>query len=153
MRIMCDANIILDLLLDRQPFVEDSYKILSLCEEGEILGYVSASCITDIFYIVRKYTHSTELSYKAIGKGYQFEFDVKRIGEIFMIACLLHDVGHAPFSHTGEEFYLDDDKKFIGIHNKLIEVVSAEKFAGDVPQEKTAAAAPHEIISWGKHQV
>ncbi len=82
-----------------------------------------------------------------IEKKYQFEFDVKRIGEIFMIACLLHDVGHAPFSHTGEEFYLDDDKKFTGIHNKLIEVVSAEKFAGDVPQEKTAAAAPHEIMS------
>lgn len=82
-----------------------------------------------------------------IEKKYQFEFDVKRIGEIFMIACLLHDVGHAPFSHTGEEFYLDDDKKFTGIHNKLIEVVSSEKFAGDVPQEKTAAAAPHEIMS------
>lgn len=64
-----------------------------------------------------------------------------------MIACLLHDVGHAPFSHTGEEFYLDGDKKFTGIHNKLIEVVSAEKFVGDVPQEKTAAAAPHEIMS------
>ena len=82
-----------------------------------------------------------------IEKKYQFGFDVKRIGQIFMIACLLHDVGHAPFSHTGEEFYLDDDKKFTGIHNKLIEVVSSEKFARDVPQEKTAAAAPHEIMS------
>lgn len=82
-----------------------------------------------------------------IEKKYQFEFDVKRIGEIFMIACLLHDVGHAPFSHTGEEFYLDDDKKFTGVHNKLIEVVSAGKFAEDVPKEKTAAAAPHEIMS------
>lgn len=82
-----------------------------------------------------------------IERKYQFEFDVKRIGEIFMIACLLHDVGHAPFSHTGEDFYLDGDKKFTGIHNKLIEVVSAEKFAGDVPKEKTAAAAPHEIMS------
>lgn len=82
-----------------------------------------------------------------IEKKYEFEFDIKRIGEIFMLACLLHDVGHAPFSHTGEEFYLDDDKKFTEIHKKLIEVVSAEKFAEDVPQEKTAAAAPHEIMS------
>lgn len=24
---------------------------------------------------------------------------------IFELACLLHDVGHSPFSHTGEEFY------------------------------------------------
>lgn len=82
-----------------------------------------------------------------IEKKFEFDFNVKRIGEIFMIACLLHDVGHAPFSHTGEEFFLDDDKKFTGIHNKLIEVVKSEKFAEDVPQEKTAAAAAHEIMS------
>lgn len=82
-----------------------------------------------------------------ICKKYRFDFDIKRIGEIFMVACLLHDVGHAPFSHTGEEFYLDSDKKFTGIHNKLIEVVGVERFAVDVPQEKTAAAAPHEIMS------
>lgn len=82
-----------------------------------------------------------------IGRKYKFDFDVERIGEIFMIACLLHDVGHAPFSHTGEEFYLDNDKEITGIHDKLIETVSAEKFAEDVPREKTAAAAPHEIMS------
>lgn len=68
MKIMCDTNVILDVLLDREPFVEDSYKILSLCEEHRIDGFVSASSITDIYYLVRKYTHSTELAYKAIGK-------------------------------------------------------------------------------------
>lgn len=78
---------------------------------------------------------------------YQIELDIKRIGEIFMIACLLHDVGHAPFSHTGEEFYLDEGKQFTGIHDKLIELVSKKEFSEDVPKERTAAAAPHEIMS------
>ena len=64
-----------------------------------------------------------------------------------MIACLLHDVGHAPFSHTGEEFYLDKDKNITDIHNKLIETVNSERFELDVPKEKSAAAAPHEIMS------
>lgn len=31
-------------------------------------GFVSASSVTDIYYLVRKYTHSTDLAYKAIGK-------------------------------------------------------------------------------------
>lgn len=68
MKIMCDTNVILDVLLEREPFAEDSYKILKLCEEHKIDGFVSASSVTDIFYLVRKYTHSTELAYKAVGK-------------------------------------------------------------------------------------
>ena len=68
MKMMCDTNIIIDVLLEREPFIEDSYKILKLCEEHKIDGFVSASSVTDIFYLVRKHTHSTELAYKAVGK-------------------------------------------------------------------------------------
>lgn len=68
MKIMCDTNIIIDMLLDREPFAEASCRVLSLCEEHRIEGFVSASSVTDIYYLVRKYTHSTELAYKAVGK-------------------------------------------------------------------------------------
>ena len=30
MKTMCDTNVIIDILLEREPFVEDSYKILKL---------------------------------------------------------------------------------------------------------------------------
>ena len=65
---MCDTNIIIDVLLEREPFVEDSCKVLSLCEDHLIHGFVSASSVTDVYYLVRKYTHSTDLAYKAVGK-------------------------------------------------------------------------------------
>ncbi len=68
MKIMCDTNVIIDVLLEREPFIEDSYKVLKLCEEHKIDGFVSASSVTDIFYLVRKYTHSTDAAYKAVGK-------------------------------------------------------------------------------------
>lgn len=68
MKIMCDTNVILDVLLEREPFVEDSYRVLSLCEEHKIDGLVSVSSVTDIYYLVRKHTYSTELAYKAVGK-------------------------------------------------------------------------------------
>ena len=56
MKIMCDTNIIIDVLLERKAFIEDSYRVLSLCEEHKIHGFVSASSVTDIYYLVRKYT-------------------------------------------------------------------------------------------------
>ena len=42
--------------------------MLALCEARKLEGFVSASAVTDIFYLVRKQTHSTELAYRAIGK-------------------------------------------------------------------------------------
>ena len=68
MKIMCDTNIILDVMLERQPFAEDSYKVLILCEEHRLESFVSASSVTDIYYLARKCTHSTELAYQAVGK-------------------------------------------------------------------------------------
>lgn len=66
MRIMLDTNVIIDVLLDREPFAEDSSAVLSLCEEHLFDAFVSASAITDIFYLVRKHTHSAECAYTAI---------------------------------------------------------------------------------------
>lgn len=68
MKLMCDTNIIIDVLLEREPFVDDSYKVLRFCEERMYEGFITASCVTDIYYLVRKYLHSTELAYKAVGK-------------------------------------------------------------------------------------
>ena len=62
------TNIIIDMLLERDPFAEASCMALSLCEKHRIEGFVSISSVIDIYYLVRKYTHSTELAYKAVGK-------------------------------------------------------------------------------------
>lgn len=72
---------------------------------------------------------------------------VERWKNIFLLGCLLHDVGHAPFSHTGEKFYLGATQKYDELHKNLAEVVKNRKFAADIPQETSAAAAPHEIMS------
>ena len=47
MKIMCDTNVIMDMLLERKPFADSSCKVLSLCEEHRIDGFVSASSAAD----------------------------------------------------------------------------------------------------------
>lgn len=69
---------------------------------------------------------------------------IDEIGDIFKLACLLHDVGHAPFSHTGEIFYLKNEK-YDQIHGLLLKYVNDESFS--VPSTDSKAAAPHEIMS------
>ena len=67
MRLMIDTNIFLDVLTRREPFYADSRALLELCESKKVLGFVSASSVTDIFYLVHRYLHSTEMAYKALG--------------------------------------------------------------------------------------
>lgn len=67
MRLMIDTNILLDVLVKREPFYETSREVLRLCEEKKVQGFLSASAATDIFYLVRRHLHSTESAYKCLG--------------------------------------------------------------------------------------
>ncbi|BAZ23759.1 PilT domain-containing protein [Kalymmatonema gypsitolerans NIES-4073] len=51
---MLDTNIIVDVALERQPFFGNSEAVVSLVEQGQIEGYISASSFGDLFYIIRK---------------------------------------------------------------------------------------------------
>ena len=71
--------------------------------------------------------------------------DIKRYLKIFELACLLHDLGHAPFSHTGEEFYLENGKRDI-LHNFIVELTGDEDLEEEI-KSKNYKAAPHELMS------
>jgi predicted nucleic acid-binding protein len=51
MTVLLDTNVILDVLLKRTPFLEKSALVLLLSEKKLIDGYVTASSITDIFFL------------------------------------------------------------------------------------------------------
>jgi predicted nucleic acid-binding protein len=52
--VLVDTNVLLDVLLRRQPFVEDAQRIWSIVERGQIQGLVSAVSILNVNYIVRR---------------------------------------------------------------------------------------------------
>ena len=51
MKYLIDTNVILDVLLKREPFYNDSANVLNLSGQKGITLYVTASSITDIYYI------------------------------------------------------------------------------------------------------
>jgi len=58
-RVLLDTNVILDVLLNREPWVTDAASLWRLCSEGTIAGHISASSFTDIYYIARRQTDRT----------------------------------------------------------------------------------------------
>ena len=67
MRLMIDTNIFLDVLIQREPFYANSKAVLELCESKKVQGFLSASSVTDIFYLIRRQFHNTDLAYQALG--------------------------------------------------------------------------------------
>jgi len=53
-RLLLDTNIILDIALKREPHFELSSKIFELIDKKCIIVYITASTVTDIYYISRK---------------------------------------------------------------------------------------------------
>ena len=52
MRVMFDTNVILDLLLDREPFVQEAKPLIAKVEQGVISGVLCATTITTIHYLL-----------------------------------------------------------------------------------------------------
>ena len=54
MKVLLDTNIIIDIALERQPYFTNSETVLAFVEQGQIEGYISASTISDLYYLIRK---------------------------------------------------------------------------------------------------
>jgi predicted nucleic acid-binding protein len=55
MNVLIDTNVVLNILLEQPDFYTGSKKIFTLAEMSYITGFVSASAITDIFYVSQKW--------------------------------------------------------------------------------------------------
>jgi predicted nucleic acid-binding protein len=53
-RVLIDLNVILDVLLDRRPYVATSSAVWAAVETGRVEGLLAAHAVTTIHYLVRK---------------------------------------------------------------------------------------------------
>lgn len=54
MRLLIDANIVLDVLQKREPYWKDSSVIWKLCETEQAEGYVSTLTFANLMYVMRR---------------------------------------------------------------------------------------------------
>lgn len=79
MKVFIDTNLVLDVLAERKPFYETSARIWELVEKRDLTGYLSATTITDVFYILRKQLGS-ERAYDTVNK-IMMVFDITSVSQ------------------------------------------------------------------------
>jgi predicted nucleic acid-binding protein len=83
-RVLFDTNVVLDHLLEREPFVEAAERLLSLVDAGGLDGMLCSTTITTIHYLASKVAGAPEAA--------------KYVGEllaIFAVAPVDHEVLNA----------------------------------------------------------
>jgi predicted nucleic acid-binding protein len=66
MKVFIDTNVIIDILEQREPFYEDSYKIIQLGLEGELETMMSAGDVTNVYYVIKKSLHDPKIAREKI---------------------------------------------------------------------------------------
>lgn len=103
-----------------------------------------------------RFVHSIGVYYLGVIASKQLEAEISRLNlinnaelprytEVFNTACLLHDIGHAPFSHTGENFYIENND-YTKLHEILAKKIGQSSF-NEYIKNIDKKAAPHEIMS------
>lgn len=59
-KILIDTNVLLDYLVEREPFYEEAKNVVLTCTEGNTRGCIAAHSIPNMFFILRKEFSSEE---------------------------------------------------------------------------------------------
>lgn len=73
-KVLIDTNVLLDYLLEREPFFENAKQVIISCVDGDTKGCIAAHSICNMFFILRK------------------DFTVKERREILTNLCSIFEV-------------------------------------------------------------
>jgi len=68
MNVLIDTNVVLDAMLSRSPFAEAAQKLFIMAAEEKIGAHITASSITDIYYLLRKHLYDRDRCKREIFK-------------------------------------------------------------------------------------
>ena len=132
MKILLDTNIILDYALVRQPFYDLADRIFARIEQKQIIGYVSASTVSDLYYIMRK----------PRGKEWTLKF-LKQLSNFCQIATIDSEMVNEALNRHYKDFE-DDLQYYVAIYNNLDAIVTRNP--EDFPANALKILTPEQLL-------
>lgn len=133
MKLLIDANILLDILQNREPHVQASSVVWKLCETEKAKGYVSALTFANLVYIMRK------------------ELDPKKIEETLKALSLIFEFADFNVSDLTHAAELEWDDFEDAVQSVTAERVHADyiitRNVRDFAKSKVVAFTPSELIA------
>jgi predicted nucleic acid-binding protein len=127
MKILLDTNVVLDLLLKKEPFCDDAKSIFEAIEDGYVDGYLSPTSITTIHYLTSK-QKGKEKADEVVFKLLKI-FNITTVDKIVLIESSLNNgndfedsVIYTSALFNDIDFIVTRDKK--GFKNSKVEVIT-----------------------------
>ena len=131
LRILVDTNVVLDVILAREPWASESRPVYAARDAGRVELLVLASTLTDVFYIARK----------QVGRD-QARASVEECVRIYTILSLTRDLVERALARRGVDF--EDDIQMAAAEVERLDYVmtrDTQDFAGS----PAPALSPAEI--------
>jgi Predicted nucleic acid-binding protein, contains PIN domain len=91
MKLLIDANILLDVLQKREPHYRDSSMIWKLCETKQVSGYVSTLSFANLVYVMRKELSAEQIEEILRALSLIFEFVELSVSDLSYAAKMKWD--------------------------------------------------------------
>ncbi len=133
-KILLDINIVMDLLLARQPFAEEAKKIFQKAIEDEIEVYITNCSIVTIIYFMEKTaghikTRETLRNFLQICKTIDIKTtDILKAFSLNHITDTEDAIQMQAAIKYGMDYIITRDKKFSAVSNLKVPVISPLKY-------------------------
>ncbi len=133
MKLLIDANILLDVLQNREPHARMSSLIWKMCESEQADGYVSALTFANLVYVMRREMDPDEIDKTLQSLSLIFEFT---------------DLSAADLSHAAELKWNDFEDALQSVTAKRLNAdYIITRNVKDFLESKVPALTPSELLS------
>ncbi|MBN2964563.1 PIN domain-containing protein [Sulfurospirillum sp. T05] len=132
MRVLLDTNVVLDLLMEREPFSQLAQKIFLKIESKEIQGFLCPTSVTTLYYLLRKHLGKKECNEA-----------IQTLLELFEVVSLDKNILQESVKNVGSDF--EDSVIYTSASHAHVDIIITRDLSG-FKNSPINVMQPHEFL-------